>query len=509
LIFEFTNDLLAAALPDAALAFLSFEDALVPPEIGSSQGPLREVIDRALSRSRFTGALGQYLDFIAPCGTSAARILLIGCGAKAGLAELGIERAAADAYRRVHATGATILELRFDLAYAKDAAAMAFGVQLAAYRFDKYRTREKSQKKPSISVTRIVSVEPEAARAAFQKTTLLADAIYFCRDQVSEPANVLYPTEFARRIRSLDLRGMEVEVLGEDAMRQLGMNALLGVGQGSRRQSQLVIMRWNGGRAEAPPIAFIGKGVCYDSGGLSIKPAKSMAEMKWDMGGAAVVAGLLHALAAGKARANVIGILGLVENMPDGNAQRPGDVVTSMSGQTIEVVDTDAEGRLVLADALWYCQQRFKPQLMIDVATLTGAVEIALGQEFAGLFSNDDTLADQLLRVATLEGEKLWRLPLAAALEKQIESPIADLKNYGGPEGGAITAALFLQHFVKGCPWAHLDVAATTWQSTSSIATVPDGATGFGVRILHRLVTDYYDGAVSSCEAPPSPTWKC
>ena len=502
MIFEFTNDLLASASPDAALAFLSFEDALLPPEIGNSHEPLREVIDRALSRTRFTGALGQFIDIIAPSGTSAARILLIGCGAKAGFAELGIERAAADAYRRVYATGATILELRFDPVCAKDAAAMAFGVQLAAYRFDKYRTTEKSEKKPSILLTRIISVAPDSGRAAFQKASPLADAIYFCRDQVSEPANVLYPAEFARRVRSLDLHGMEVEVLGEDAMRQLGMNALLGVGQGSSRQSQLVVMRWNGGRTQDPPMAFIGKGVCYDSGGLSIKPAKSMAEMKWDMGGAAVVAGLLHALARGKAHANVIGILGLVENMPDGNAQRPGDIVTSMSGQTIEVVDTDAEGRLVLADALWYCQQRFKPRLMIDVATLTGAVEIALGQEFAGLFSNDDTLADQLLRAATLEGEKLWRLPLAPALEKQIESPVADIKNYGGPEGGAITAALFLQHFVNGCPWAHLDVAGTTWQNTSSIPTVPDGATGFGVRILHRLVRDYYDGAVSRSETP-------
>jgi leucyl aminopeptidase len=497
MIFEFTNDRLAAASPDAAVAFLTFEDALLPPEIGNSHGLLREVIDRALSRTRFTGALGQFIDVIAPCGTSAARILLVGCGAKAGFGELDIERAAAEAYRRMHATGATILELRFDPACAKDAAAMAFGVQLAAYRFDKYRTIERSEKKPSISVARIISADPESGRAAFQKASPLADAIYFCRDHVSEPANVLYPTEFARRIRSLDVPGMEVEILGEDAMRQLGMNALLGVGQGSRRESQLVVMRWNGGRPEDPPIAFVGKGVCYDSGGLSIKPTKSMAEMKWDMGGAAVVAGLLHALAGGKARANVIGILGLVENMPDGNAQRPSDIVTSMSGQTIEVVDTDAEGRLVLADALWYCQQRFKPRLMVDVATLTGAVEIALGQEFAGLFSNDDALADQLLRAATLEGEKLWRLPLAAQLEKQNESPVADIKNYGGPEGGAITAALFLQRFVNGCPWAHLDVAGTTWQSASLKPTVPDGATGFGVRILYRLVAEYYDGADS------------
>ena len=492
MIFEFANNHLASASPDAAVAFLAYEEALLPPEIGNDQTPLREVIDRALSRSRFTGALGQFIDIIAPGGTSAARILLLGCGAKAGFGELGVERAAADAYCRLHATGATVLELRFDPDCAKSCAAMAFGVQLAAYRFDKYRTREKSEKKPSISLTRIISAEPDAGRAAFQKALPLADAIYFCRDQVSEPANVLYPTEFARRIRSLDLPGMEVEVLGEDAMRQLGMNALLGVGQGSPRDSQLVVMRWSGGGPGEPPLAFVGKGVCYDSGGLSLKPTKSMVEMKMDMGGAGVVAGLLHALAGRRARVNAIGILGLVENMPDGAAQRPGDIVTSMSGQTIEVVDTDAEGRLVLADALWYCAQRFKPRLMIDVATLAGVVG-ALGLEYAGLFSNDDALADQLLRAATVEGEKLWRLPLAVQLEKQNESPVADIKNYGGPEGSAITAALFLQRFVNGYPWAHLDVAGTTWQNTSTLSTVPDGATGFGVRILNRWVADNFE----------------
>lgn len=495
MIFEFANDPLASASPHAVLAFLSYEDAPLSPELMNCNGHLREVIDRALLRSRFTGALGQFMDIIAPYGTSAARILLIGCGAKPGFGELGIERAAADAYRRMHAAGVTILELRFDPDSAKTCAAMAFGVQLAAYRFDKYRTTEKAEKKPSIVLTRIISAEPDAGRTAFRKVSPLADAIYFCRDLVSEPANVLYPAEFARRIRSLDLPGLEVEVLGEEAMRHLGMYALLGVGQGSRRESQLVVMRWNGGRPDEPPIAFIGKGVCYDSGGLSIKPTKSMAEMKWDMAGAAVVAALLHALAAIQARTNVIGILGLVENMPDGNAQRPGDIVTSMSGQTIEVIDTDAEGRLVLADALWYCQQRFKPRLMVDVATLTGAVEIAFGQEYAGLFSNHDALADQLLLAGSVEGEKLWRLPLAATLEKLIESPVADLKNYGGPEGGAITAALFLQHFVNGCPWAHLDVAGTTWQNTSTRPTVPDGATGFGVRILNRWVTDNFEAS--------------
>lgn len=489
--FEFIDEGHAAASSNAALAFPSFEGALLSADIDES-GALREVMSRALSGARFTGALGQFLEVIAPSGTSAARVLLLGCGPKSAFGALAIERAAAEAYRRLHATGITTLELRFGAADAGDAAAVALGAALAAYRFDKYRTTEKPEKKPSITAVRILCADPKAAREEYERTKSLVEAIYFCRDQVSEPANVLYPEEFARRIFSLNLPGLEVEVLGEDAMRRLGMNALLGVGQGSPRESQLVVMRWSSGAPGEPPLAFVGKGVCYDSGGLSIKPTKSMVEMKWDMGGAGVVAGLLHALAGRGARVNAIGILGLVENMPDGAAQRPGDVVTSMSGQTIEVVDTDAEGRLVLADALWYCQQRFKPRLMIDVATLAGVVG-ALGQEYAGLFSNDDALADQLLRAATVEGEKLWRLPLAAQLEKQNESPVADIKNYGGPEGSAITAALFLQRFVNGYPWAHLDVAGTTWQNTSTLATVPDGATGFGVRILNRWVADNFE----------------
>jgi leucyl aminopeptidase len=269
------------------------------------------------------------------------------------------------------------------------------------------------------------------------------------------------------------------------------MNALLGVGQGSEHETQLVVMRWCGGSAKEAPLGFVGKGVCFDSGGLSIK-TKSMEEMKWDMGGAAVVTGLLHALAIRNARVNVVGILGLVENMPDGGAQRPGDVVVSMSGQTIEVVDTDAEGRLVLADALWYCQQQFRPRLIVDVATLTGAVEIALGQASAGLFSNDDDLAALLLSAAALEGEGLWRLPLTADLGQQLESPVADIKNYGGAEGGAITGALFLQRFVR-CPWAHLDVGGIAWWKKSTVPTVPNGATGFGVRTLNRFVAQHYE----------------
>jgi leucyl aminopeptidase len=276
-------------------------------------------------------------------------------------------------------------------------------------------------------------------------------------------------------------------------MARLGMGSLLGVGQGSIRDSQMVVIQWKNG-GDSQPIAFVGKGVTFDTGGISLKPADGMEDMKWDMGGSAAVAGLMHALAGRKAKVNAIGILGLVENMPDGNAQRPGDVVTSMSGQTIEIINTDAEGRLVLADALWYCQDRFKPQFMVDLATLTGAIIISRGNDYAGLFSNDDTLSENLLAASKATGEALWRLPLPDAYNKQIESMIADLKNTGnGRAGGSITAALFLQKFVNGVPWAHLDIAGVAWRKPSTVPTIPDGAVGFGVRLLNQMVADKYE----------------
>ena len=337
--------------------------------------------------------------------------------------------------------------------------------------------------------------DPAGARAAFQEAQALAEAVAFTRDLVSEPANILYPVEFARRVKELERLGLEVEILGVKEMEALGMGALLGVGQGSTRESQLAVIQWKGASdPNAQPIAFVGKGVCFDTGGISIKGADGMEDMKWDMGGAGAVSGLMHALAGRKARVNAVGILGLVENMPDGNAQRPGDIVTTMSGQTVEVINTDAEGRLVLADALWYCQDRFKPKFMIDLATLTGAIIIALGNDYAGLFSNDDPLSEKLLVASKAEGEPLWRMPLPAQYERQIESPAADMKNIGGRPGGSITAALFIQKFVNGLPWAHLDIASTTWKKGSTNPSNPDGASGFGVRLLNRLVADNYEG---------------
>ena len=374
------------------------------------------------------------------------------------------------------------------------AARAAFGVTLAAYRFDRYRTTEKPDKKPSVAAVIVESADTAAAQAAFAPLSALADGVIFTRDLVSEPANILYPAEFARRVKDLERLGLEVEILGEAEMEKLGMGSLLGVGQGSRRESQLAVIQWKGAAdPDTQPIAFVGKGVCFDTGGISIKPADGMEDMKWDMGGAGAVAGLMHALAGRKAKVNAVGVLGLVENMPDGNAQRPGDVVKTLSGQTIEVVNTDAEGRLVLADALWYCQDRFKPKFMVDLATLTGAIIIALGKDYAGLFSNNDILSNHLEAAGRAENETLWRLPLPSAYEKQFDSPIADMSNVGGRPAGSITAALILQNFVNGTPWAHLHIAGVAWRKPSHMPTVPEGASGFGVRLLNRMVADAYE----------------
>jgi len=449
---------------------------------------------RAVAASRFTGAKGQTLDVLAPEG-GGDRLVLVGAGKPEAFDALAAEHAGANAYNAVKLSGLETLRLELPQASPELATRAALGVRLACYRFDKYRTKEAAEKKPSVIKTQVTAADPDAALAAFPPLAALADAVSFTRDLVSEPANILYPAEFARRVKELERLGLEIEVLGEPEMAELGMGSLLGVGQGSIRESQLVIMRWNGADdPAAQPVAFVGKGVCFDTGGISIKPADGMEDMKWDMGGAGAVTGLMHVLAGRKAKVNAIGILGLVENMPDGNAQRPGDVVTSMSGQTIEVINTDAEGRLVLADALWYCQDRFKPKFMVDLATLTGAIIISLGNDYAGCFSNNDELAGNLLDASAKEGEPLWRLPLPEAYNKQIESQIADLKNTGGRPAGSITAALFLQRFVNDLPWAHLDIASTAWKKGSTVPTLPEGATGYGVRLLNRMVQDRYEG---------------
>jgi leucyl aminopeptidase len=367
-------------------------------------------------------------------------------------------------------------------------------VRLRAYKFDRYKTKKKDGEETALRVGVSVAVgDVGAARKAFAPDSHIVDGVLMARELVNEPPNVLFPVEFARRAGRLRGVGVNVEVLDVKAMKKLGMGALLGVAQGSTQPGRLVIMRWNGGKRGDRPVAFVGKGVCFDTGGISIKSAGSMEDMKGDMGGAACVVGLMHALAARKAKVNVVGAIGLVENMPDGNAQRPGDIVTSMSGQTIEIINTDAEGRLVLADVLWYVARKFKPKFMVDLATLTGAIMVALGTEYAGLFSNHDELAERLTTVGTATGERVWRMPLGPEYDKQIDSQFADMKNTGNRHGGSITAAQFLQRFVDNTPWAHLDIAGTAMGAPKTEINQSWGS-GFGVRLLDRLVAEYYEG---------------
>jgi len=381
---------------------------------------------------------------------------------------------------------------------AEAAAQLAFGARLRAYRFDKYKTKQKPEEKASLDRLTVTTAAPSAAERAYEPLDKTASAVFFTRDLVSEPANVIYPETLAAEAATLTDLGARVEILDENQLRNLGMNALLGVAQGSVRPPRLVIMEWHGspdtaGDNRGRPLAFIGKGVTFDTGGISIKPAAGMGDMKWDMAGSAVVIGVMQLLAARKAKVNAVGVVGLVENMPSGTAQRPGDIVTSMSGQTIEVLNTDAEGRLVLADALWYCQDRYKPRLMVDLATLTGAVVVALGHHRAGLFSNDDELANQLIAAGKAVDEEVWRLPLDESYDREIDSDAADMKNIGsGRAAGSIIGAQFLQRFVNDVPWAHLDIAGMAWSSKDT-ATVPKGATAFGVRLLDRFVAKHYE----------------
>jgi leucyl aminopeptidase len=374
------------------------------------------------------------------------------------------------------------------------AAHIALGVRLKTYTFNHYRTKNLDEHEIRLKTVRVVTSDVAGAKRAFVPLDAVASGVTLARDLVNEPPNILSPVEFARRAKAmLSKAGVKVDVLGEAEMKKLGMGALLGVGQGSERESQLVVMHWNGGRKKSTPVAFVGKGVCFDSGGLSLKTGAGMVGMKGDMGGAAAVTGTLLSLALRKAKVNAVGVIGLVENMPDGKAQRPDDVVKSMSGQTIEVLNTDAEGRLVLADALTYTQQKFKPQFVIDLATLTGAIMVALGHENAGLFSNNDKLAERIFEAGQETGEPVWRLPLGAGYDKLIRSKIADMKNTTGPTSGSIGAAQFLQRFIDKTPWAHLDIAGVAWQDGEQKTLIPSWGTGWGVRILDRLVENHYE----------------
>lgn len=375
----------------------------------------------------------------------------------------------------------------------EDAADLALGLQLRAYRFDQYKTKKKDDDRAEEGgVFTLYLADPSAARKAWRAREAIAAGVILARDLVNEPPNVLFPEAFADRAAKLGKLGVEIEVLDQKHLAKLGMRALLGVAQGSAFAPRVVVMRWNGGRSGDAPVAFIGKGVSFDTGGISIKPAAGMEDMKGDMGGAACVTGLMHALAARNAKVNAIGVIGLVENMPDGAAQRPGDIVESMSGQTIEIINTDAEGRLVLADILWYANERFKPRFMIDLATLTGAILVSLGQEHAGLFANDDALAGEIAAAGEATGETVWRMPMGEPFDRMIDSKFADMKNTGGRFGGSITAAQFLKRFVGETPWAHLDIAGVGMGPPASDINQSWGP-GWGVRLLDRLVADHYE----------------
>lgn len=458
-------------------------------------------LTRALGAIRFTGAPGQMVEILAPANVEAHRILIIGVGAAEKADPLVVERWAGHAVKRVLASGVESLALHAEgvgpVAAAESCARAAVGARLAAYRFDSYRTKLKPEMKPTLKDVIVVAEGSAAAAKRYESFAGVVDGVSLARDLVSEPPNVLHPPSFANRLKEMTALGLEVQVLDVAAMQKLGMGALLGVGQGSVNESRLVTMVWKGAKNKAAaPLAIVGKGVTFDTGGISLKPGAGMGDMKGDMGGAAAVAGAMMALAKRKAKANVVGVVGLVENMPDGNAQRPGDIVTSMSGQTIEVLNTDAEGRLVLADAVWYAQETFNPTAVVNLATLTGAIIIALGHEHAGVFSNNDALATDLADAGKAEGEPVWRLPMGPAYDKTIDTPNADMKNItGGTAGGSIAGAQFIQRFIKdGVPWAHIDIAGVAWKpGPYEDPTSPVWATGYGVRLLNRLVANRYE----------------
>jgi leucyl aminopeptidase len=459
---------------------------------------------RAGSLEKFKGKSKSALSLLAPAGASCERLITVGMGS--GQQDFVMLGGTIAGKLKSGRTASVIADIPGDELSAAAIAEVVLGITLRAYKFDRYKSRKdddnaedeggSSDKKVADDVLKVTIhvADPAAVRKALKVTDALSGGIVLARDLVNEPPNVLHPEAFAKRIEELTKLGVEVEILDEKQMAKIGMRALLGVGLGSPRESRVAIMRWRGAKSsdKAPPIAFIGKGVTFDTGGISIKPAAGMEDMKGDMAGAACVVGLMHALAARKAKVDVIGAVGLVENMPDGAAQRPGDIVTSLSGQTIEIINTDAEGRLVLADVLWYINDRYKPAFMVNLATLTGAILVALAKEHAGMFCNDDTLAGRLLAAGEATGETMWRMPLGKAYDKMIDSKFADMKNTGGRYGGSITAAQFLKRFVGSTPWAHLDIAGTGMDSLKT--EINQGwASGWGVRMLDRLVQDHYE----------------
>ena len=447
----------------------------------------------AARAARFDGEAGAIVELFVADDGKATQLLLVGVGSGD---EAGWSKAGGALVARLLTSGATDLVVDLSGVDVTPQAAARFAAAAAqrAWRYDHYRTKLTDKQKVSLTTLTIAGA-PDGTDAAWAAQDAVTQGLELTRNLVAAPPNILYPETFVEQVReSVEGLGLEIIVLGEDEMREHGMGALLGVSQGSVRDARILALKWNGAGEGDPTLALVGKGVTFDTGGISLKPGAGMEDMKWDMGGAGAVAGTMKALAGRKAKVNVVGVMGLVENMPDGNAQRPGDVVTSMSGQTIEILNTDAEGRLVLCDAITWTQKTFRPMTIIDLATLTGAMIVSLGNEYGGLFSNDDGLADKLLAAGTATGDKLWRFPLSDTYNKLIDSPIADMKNVGPRGAGSITAAQFIQRFVdEGVQWAHLDIAGMVW-SDKAAATYDKGATGYGVKLLDRLVAEHFEG---------------
>lgn len=456
-------------------------------------------LKQALDNNNFKGKKNETLVLNAPSGIDSPRIILLGLGSEKEISIESLENAGGNIFPLIKGTPDQSLEVIVEDISLNDFTAgeicgrLAYGFLLRSWSFNKYKTKDIEERKIALKTATFLTNETDKAEKLFSSLEQVAAGVFLAREFVSEPPNILYPASMAERLQELTKLGIKVEVLGLEELKKLGMGALLGVAQGSIREPKVVVLQWIGSDPSEKPVAFIGKGVTFDTGGISLKPSANMWDMKYDMAGSAVVAGLLRALAGRKAKVNAIGVVGLVENMPSGNAQRPSDIVTSMSGQTIEVLDTDAEGRLVLADILWYTQDRFKPQFMIDLATLTGAIVIALGDYFSGLFSNNDDLREKIRLAGEKTGERAWPMPLDARFEREIESEIADLKNITfGRKAGSATAGQFLKRFVNDTPWAHLDIAGMAW-ADKDLPTVAKGATAYGVRLLNELVQNYYE----------------
>ena len=487
----------AAQRPDGsyALAIPAWSEDVLTDRLGSLDEAARTLAARAAEAQRFERDAAAIAESFINDQGRVRRLLIVGLGGRRDDEAL-FEKVGGALTAKLLTSGETRLVIDLTgLTLSADAAArIAFGAAARSWRYDIYRTKQSPKAKPTLEEIIIVGAGEDGGDE-WQRRSALVDGITLTRELVTEPANIIYPETFVERCRkSMDGLGVEFEVLDENRMRELGMGALLGVGQGSVRPPRLLAMRWNGAAdAGRKPVLLIGKGITFDTGGISLKPAAGMEAMKWDMCGAGAVAGAIKAIAGRKAKANVVGICVLAENMPDGNAQRPGDVVTSMSGQTIEVINTDAEGRLVLADAMTWGQRQYRPDTMVDLATLTGAMIISLGHEYAGVFSNDDGLAQKLIAAGIATGDRLWRFPVGEAYDKLIDSQIADIKNIGPREGGSITAATFLKRFVEdGVKWAHLDIAGTVWAEKPG-SLWDKGATGYGVALLDRLISDNFE----------------